>query len=332
MASSPFEVEDTDEDFFDRLVNDDIDFTEFVHKPVQKKEFVDVKAFSKLSISEVDPVGVDTSGNASLGVNGELGHEDGVVVEQSDPVRDPVVVKESESLIVDSRNKVSASDDIVDNRNGASAPDDIDDNRNEPTELEDKAGNGNEAKSLEDKAGNENEANELEDKGEEGSFYGDTVKLMSLNQLAAGSPLRTLCLLIARQPADVFSSATTDSSIPNSMNVSQQQTQVGANSMLDEWEENLAILTANRTKDDELVIIHLGDCLWKERGHVYVVCFLDSVPSYIYMLETYYLIWFYHDKKHLCRTLLHTYVIWLQKPILRHIQTVQDCVLLVQIT
>ncbi|KAM1157093.1 hypothetical protein ACFX1X_028038 [Malus domestica] len=172
MASSPFEVEDTDEDFFDRLVNDDIDFIEFVHKPVQKKEFVDVKAFSKLSISEVDPVGVDTSGNASLGVNGELGHEDGVVVEQSDPVRDPVVVKESESLIVDSRNKASASDDIVDNRNGASAPDDIDDNRNEPTELEDKAGNGNEAKSLEDKAGNENEANELEDKGEEGSVNG----------------------------------------------------------------------------------------------------------------------------------------------------------------
>lgn len=41
-----------------------------------------------------------------------------------------------------------------------------------------------------------------------------------------------------------------------------------AASMLDGWEENLAILTANRTKDDELVIIHLGDCLWKERGEV----------------------------------------------------------------
>lgn len=63
-------------------------------------------------------------------------------------------------------------------------------------------------------------------------FYGDTVKLMALNQLAAGSPLRTLCLLIARQPADVFSNATTDSSLHNSMNVSQdsqdsqQRTQV----------------------------------------------------------------------------------------------------------
>lgn len=39
-------------------------------------------------------------------------------------------------------------------------------------------------------------------------------------------------------------------------------------SMLDDWEENLAIITANRTKDDELVMVHLGDCLWKERGEV----------------------------------------------------------------
>jgi len=38
--------------------------------------------------------------------------------------------------------------------------------------------------------------------------------------------------------------------------------------MLDEWEENLAVITANRTKGDELVIIHLGDCLWKERSEV----------------------------------------------------------------
>lgn len=55
-------------------------------------------------------------------------------------------------------------------------------------------------------------------------FYGDTVKYMALNQLVAGSPLRTLCLLIARQPADVFSNATTDSNLP--MNISQQHTQV----------------------------------------------------------------------------------------------------------
>ncbi|KAG5088153.1 hypothetical protein JHK86_000765 [Glycine max] len=40
---------------------------------------------------------------------------------------------------------------------------------------------------------------------------------------------------------------------------------VGSNGMLDDWEENLAVITANRTKGDELVIIHLGDCLWKER-------------------------------------------------------------------
>ena len=40
--------------------------------------------------------------------------------------------------------------------------------------------------------------------------------------------------------------------------------------MLDNWEENLAMITANRTKDDELVLIHLGDCLWKETSNVNV--------------------------------------------------------------
>ncbi|CAL5398063.1 unnamed protein product [Camellia sinensis] len=45
-----------------------------------------------------------------------------------------------------------------------------------------------------------------------------------------------------------------------------RRSRIGATCMLDEWEENLAIITANRTKDDELVVIHLGDCLWKERG------------------------------------------------------------------
>ncbi|CAL5398065.1 unnamed protein product [Camellia sinensis] len=48
--------------------------------------------------------------------------------------------------------------------------------------------------------------------------------------------------------------------------ISQHSSEIGATFMLDEWEENLAIITANRTKDDELVVIHLGDCLWKERG------------------------------------------------------------------
>ncbi|PQM37295.1 protein transport protein SEC16B homolog [Prunus yedoensis var. nudiflora] len=111
-------------------------------------------------------------------------------------------------------------------------------------------------------------------------FYGDTVKYMALNQLVAGSPLRTLCLLIARQPADVFSNATTDSNLP--MNISQQHTQIGANYMLDGWEENLAILTANRTTDDELVIIHLGDCLWKERGENTAahICYLVAEANF----------------------------------------------------
>lgn len=39
-------------------------------------------------------------------------------------------------------------------------------------------------------------------------FYADTVRQMALHQIVAGSPLRTLCLLIAGQPADVFSNDT----------------------------------------------------------------------------------------------------------------------------
>lgn len=56
-------------------------------------------------------------------------------------------------------------------------------------------------------------------------FYVDTVKQMALRQLVAGSPLRTLCLLIAGQPADVFSTETiTASGHPGAM--SQQPIQV----------------------------------------------------------------------------------------------------------
>ena len=58
-------------------------------------------------------------------------------------------------------------------------------------------------------------------------FYVDTVKQMALRQLVAGSPLRTLCLLIAGQPADVFSADTMAySGIPGAVNMSRQPTQV----------------------------------------------------------------------------------------------------------
>jgi len=58
-------------------------------------------------------------------------------------------------------------------------------------------------------------------------FYVDTVKQMALQQLVAGSPLRTLCLLIAGQPAEVFSSHTTaDPGLPGAVNMHQQPAQV----------------------------------------------------------------------------------------------------------
>nr|KYP67221.1 Protein transport protein Sec16B [Cajanus cajan] len=112
-------------------------------------------------------------------------------------------------------------------------------------------------------------------------FYVDTVKQMALRQLVAGSPLRTLCLLIAGQPAEVFSTDTSFSGHPGAY-MAQQSSQVGSNGMLDDWEENLAVITANRTKGDELVIIHLGDCLWKERSEITAahICYLVAEANF----------------------------------------------------
>ncbi|CAA2974896.1 Hypothetical predicted protein [Olea europaea subsp. europaea] len=114
-------------------------------------------------------------------------------------------------------------------------------------------------------------------------FYVETVKQMALRQLVAGSPLRTLCLLIAGQPADVFSAdSTADSSMAGAVNMPHQPAQFGAKGMLDDWEENLAVITANRTKDDELVLIHLGDCLWKERSDIIAahICYLVAEANF----------------------------------------------------
>ncbi|XP_060179945.1 protein transport protein SEC16B homolog isoform X2 [Lycium barbarum] len=113
-------------------------------------------------------------------------------------------------------------------------------------------------------------------------FYVETVKQMALRQLVAGSPLRTLCLLIAGQPADVFSVDSTAQGGMPVVNAVQQPAQFGANIMLDDWEENLAVITANRTKDDELVLIHLGDCLWKERSDIVAahICYLVAEANF----------------------------------------------------
>ncbi|KAK9075737.1 hypothetical protein SSX86_004066 [Deinandra increscens subsp. villosa] len=116
-------------------------------------------------------------------------------------------------------------------------------------------------------------------------FYVDTAKKMALSQLVPGSPLRTLCLLIAGQPADVFATdATAVGGGPGAVNMFQQptQAQTSVNSMLDDWEDNLAVITANRTKDDELVLIHLGDCLWKERSNIIAahICYLVAEANF----------------------------------------------------
>ncbi|KAJ8775301.1 hypothetical protein K2173_020305 [Erythroxylum novogranatense] len=114
-------------------------------------------------------------------------------------------------------------------------------------------------------------------------FYVDTVKQMAVHQLVSGSPLRTLCLLIAGTPADVFAvDSIVGSVIPGAVHMTPQSVQLGANGMLDDWEENLAVITANRTKDDELVIIHLGDCLWRDRSEIIAahICYIVAEANF----------------------------------------------------
>jgi len=121
-------------------------------------------------------------------------------------------------------------------------------------------------------------------------FYVDTVTQMAQQQFLPGSPLRTLCLLLAGQPAEVFSTNKLASSTTYSGTVSgmQQSDQDCMSGMLNDWQENLAIITANRTKGDERVIVHLGDCLWKERGEVAAAhtCYLVAEANFEYFSDT----------------------------------------------
>ncbi|KAL8114425.1 hypothetical protein AgCh_021322 [Apium graveolens] len=112
-------------------------------------------------------------------------------------------------------------------------------------------------------------------------FYADTVKQLALRQLVAGSPLRTLCLLIAGQPAEVFAAESAGGGANSSTLNMSQPAHIGASTMLDTWKENLAMMIANRTKDDELVLVHLGDSLWKERNDITAahICYLIAEAS-----------------------------------------------------
>ncbi|XP_021768481.1 protein transport protein SEC16A homolog isoform X2 [Chenopodium quinoa] len=114
-------------------------------------------------------------------------------------------------------------------------------------------------------------------------LYADTVKKMAVSQLVVGSPLRTLCLLIARKPEEVFCNSTMPSNdVYEAVNMLPQSGQNAGFSMLENWEENLAVITANRTENDHLVIIHLGDCLLKEKHDVIAahICYLVAEAGF----------------------------------------------------
>lgn len=97
MASSPFEVDDqTDEDFFDKLVNEEIDCAGSGRSGVEDDGLNQAKGSSNLSIDEVAPAGVDSDGigfgvnemcQEDLGVSTSLGaNQDTVFSEEGNPL------------------------------------------------------------------------------------------------------------------------------------------------------------------------------------------------------------------------------------------------------
>ncbi|KAG6553655.1 hypothetical protein Mapa_004569 [Marchantia paleacea] len=117
-------------------------------------------------------------------------------------------------------------------------------------------------------------------------FYTDAVTQMAQCQFLPGSPMRTLSLLIAGQPAEVFSDKnmpiTLGSNPMQGLPMSAGSSQDGLGSMLEEWQENLSIMAANRTNGDDRVISHLGDCLWKAKGEVAAahICYLVADANF----------------------------------------------------
>jgi hypothetical protein len=100
-------------------------------------------------------------------------------------------------------------------------------------------------------------------------YFCDTVTEMARRQFVSGSPLRTLSLLFAGQPAEVFATPSLQSGNPmEGVPATSDQSQDGHEAMLDDWQENLAIMAANRTQGDERVMSYLGHRLSIVRGEV----------------------------------------------------------------
>ncbi|GFZ01162.1 RGPR-like protein [Actinidia rufa] len=88
-------------------------------------------------------------------------------------------------------------------------------------------------------------------------------------------------------PANCWSTSrcvfyTFGSSISGAVNLSLHPALCGSNGMLDNWEENLAVIIANRTKDDGPVLMHLGDSLWKDRSEIIAahICYIVAEANF----------------------------------------------------
>ncbi|XP_024535959.1 protein transport protein SEC16B homolog isoform X2 [Selaginella moellendorffii] len=99
------------------------------------------------------------------------------------------------------------------------------------------------------------------------------------------STLRTLTLLYAGQHAGVFVGNTNSSNVtalqpqPVPASAVDGATQDAVEGMLEEWQENLAIMAVNRTNGDERVVMHLGDCRWRHRDEICGAHICYRVPN-----------------------------------------------------
>ncbi|KAH3768078.1 protein transport protein SEC16B [Pelomyxa schiedti] len=98
----------------------------------------------------------------------------------------------------------------------------------------------------------------------------EAIKQYAQRALPPGDPIRTLYLLLAALPTEIFSA------VPNGYDTSPIP-------LLDRWRENLAVVLANnKMNTDRGVIGELGDRLWTVRGNVVSAHFCYCIADYAF--------------------------------------------------
>jgi len=110
--------------------------------------------------------------------------------------------------------------------------------------------------------------------------YQQIQSLYAQRAFADGSPLRTLFLSFSGRVEDLFQglqgSGQGGSQYPFQQSMASQEGQRHA--LLDQWQENLCMMLANRTANDKANMLRMGDALWSVHSSVEAahVCYLAA--------------------------------------------------------